>query len=178
VLQSVIASTRSNHARRRDRFAPVPRRTTFGRYLGAAAGAVAPRNDGFTLLEVLVAFVVAALALGVLFDASLSGLRLATSTERHGQAIARARSHLAMAVHADPLEPGDWRGDDGGGFAWHLHVAPVATTMMRPVAALARHGSGDVALTLFSVAVWIEWRDVNGRRQVRLATEQIGQATP
>jgi len=66
------------------------------------ADAVASGNDGFTLLEVLVAFVVAALALGVLFDASLSGLRLATSTEHHGQAIARARSHLAMAVHADP----------------------------------------------------------------------------
>lgn len=135
------------------------------------------RNSaGFMLLEVLVAFAIAALALGVLFHAGTSGLRLALVTSRYEEAVARAQSHLAMAVHAVPLEAGDWHGDDGGGYIWHLNVTPVATTSIHNVSALARRGSAEVGLTLWSVTVSIGWRDGHGLRQVRLATEQAGEA--
>src|SRR6201990_2148464 len=81
-------------------------------------------DRGFTLLEVMIALVIAALALGVLFHAGLSGLQSAQAASHYEQAVARARSHLALAVHASPLVAGDWQGDDGGGFAWHLRVTP------------------------------------------------------
>jgi general secretion pathway protein I len=127
------------------------------------------------LLEVLIAFVIAALALGVLFHAGTSGLRLALFTSRHEEAVARAQSHLAVAVHAVPLAAGDWHGDDGGGYVWHLNVAPIATTSIHTVSALSRRGSPYQGLTLWSVSVRIGWRDGSGLRQVRLATEQVGE---
>ena len=120
---------------------------------------------GFALLEVLIAFVIAALALGVLFDAGVSALRGARAASRYEQAIARARSHLALAVHASPLVAGDWQGDDGGGFIWHLRVAPLASTAVRPVNAVSLRGSSSFPVTLCAVSVGIAWRE--GKRVAR-----------
>jgi general secretion pathway protein I len=123
----------------------------------------------------MIAFAIAAIALAVLFHAGVSGVRLALATSHYDEAVARARSHLAMAVHAVPLEAGEWRGDDGGGYTWRLNVAPLATTSIHTVSALARQGSAEFGLTLYSVTVWIGWRDAAGTHQVRLATDQIGE---
>jgi prepilin-type N-terminal cleavage/methylation domain-containing protein len=127
---------------------------------------------GFTLLEVLVALAIATLALGALFSATLTGLQSTQAASQYQQAVARARSHLTAAVHATPLTAGDWQGDDGGGFAWHLHVVPIARTVVRPISAAALNGIAGIPLSLYLVTVRITWRD----RQVRLETEQIGQA--
>lgn len=133
-------------------------------------------EHGFTLLEVLVAFTIAALALAVLFHAGLSGVQAAQSASHYEQAVARARSHLTLAVHASPLVTGDWQGDDGDGFVWHLRVAPIASTSVRPVFAVTPRRSATFPLTLYSVTVRVGWRDGGGAPEVRLDTEQIGQA--
>jgi general secretion pathway protein I len=151
-----------------------PRVTEGGQGRPPSVRALATR--GFTLLEVLVAFVIAALALGVLFHAGLGGLRSAQAASHYEQAIARARSHLALAVHANPLAAGDWRGDDGGGFTWHLRVAPIASTAAQPVYALTPLRAASIPVTLYAVTVWIAWHD-SSIREVRLETEQIGQGT-
>ena len=134
-------------------------------------------EQGFTLLEVLIAFVIAALALGVLFDAGVSALRGARAASRYEQAIARARSHLALAVHASPLVAGDWQGDDGSGFTWHLHVAPLASTAVRPVNAVSLRGMSSFPVTLCTVSVRIAWHEGGRSREVRLDTQQIAQGT-
>jgi len=129
---------------------------------------------GFTLLEVLVAFVIAALALTVLFHAGVGGIRATQASSNYQQAVARARSHLALAVHASPLVAGNWPGDDGGGYVWHLRVTPLATTRSEPINQATRGGSSTYPLTLNAVSVWITWRDNDTPREVRLETEQIG----
>jgi general secretion pathway protein I len=132
-------------------------------------------EGGFTLLEVLVALIIAGAALGVLFDSGLSSLRSAQAASHYEQAVARARSHLTLAVHASPLVAGDWQGDDGSGFAWHLRVAPIASTTVRPATALTLRKSASFPLTLYAVSVSIAWRDGGTPREVQLDTEQIGQ---
>jgi general secretion pathway protein I len=124
---------------------------------------------GFTLLEVLIAFVIAALALGVMFNVAIDAMKSTTTAQRYAEAVARARSHLAMATAGGTLMPGDWSGDDGGGFNWHIHVVPVSE------AAARRTGGPAVPLVLYAVSVWITWTDDDQTRQVRLDTEQIGQ---
>jgi general secretion pathway protein I len=131
--------------------------------------------QGFTLLEVLVAFVIAALALSVLFDAGLTGLRSALAASRYEQAIARARSRLAMATHANPLAAGDWQGDDGGGFTWHVRVTPIATATVMPIYTPLSRMSANFGVTLYAVVVWVAWGD-DSEHEVRLDTEQIGTA--
>ncbi len=129
---------------------------------------------GFTLLEVLIAFVIAAMALGVLFQAGLSGLRAEQTASKYEQAVSRARSRLTAAIHASPLTGGDWRGDDGDGFTWHLHVAPLASTTVRPTYAATPGGLSSFPVILYSVAVAIAWHEGSVVRQARLETQQIG----
>lgn len=147
-----------------------------------AKGPAARRRDqirsaqsGFALLETLIAFVIAAIALAVLYQAELSGLRSTQAAQHYEMAVARARSHMTLAEHASPLIAGDWRGDDGGGFAWHLRVTSIASTTVQPVTALTLTGSASFPLTLYAVTVWITWADNGATREVRLDTEHIGQ---
>jgi general secretion pathway protein I len=124
---------------------------------------------GFTLLEVLIAFVIAALALGVMFEVAVSALNASRTAARYDEALVRARSHLTMATHGGALMPGDWRGDDGGGYRWQLHVVTVSLGAGGPAGASVR------PMALYAVTVWVIWTEGNRTRQVRLDTEQIGQ---
>jgi general secretion pathway protein I len=81
---------------------------------------------GFTLLEVMVAFAIAALASLVLFRGGLDGAANARAAARTEEAITRAESRLASVGTLTPLRAGTFNGDDGGGFAWRLVIAPAA----------------------------------------------------
>src|SRR5438309_8766157 len=87
---------------------------------------------GFTLLEVLIAFIIASLALAVLAQSGVSSLRSIQNAARYEEALARARSRLALALHGAPLVPGDHQGDDGGGYRWRVRIAPISSTAVRP----------------------------------------------
>jgi len=130
---------------------------------------------GFTLLEVLVAVVIAAGALGALYQGTLGGLlgtRVAGETQ---EAVSRARSRLAAVGHGTPLAPGDSAGEDGGPFRWRMRIVPLAT------APVARGDAAEVArgpqAVLYAVTVWITWR-ADGPREVRLDTMRLDAAPP
>jgi hypothetical protein len=74
-----------------------------------------------------------------------------------------------MAKHGGALMSGDWNGDDGGGYHWHLHVAPIASATSHLAA------GAPVALALYLVSVTVSWPDGDQTRQIRLISEQIGQ---
>lgn len=132
-------------------------------------------QSGFLLLDVLVAFMIGALAIGVLYEAALTGLYSTTVASHYEQALSLARSHLAIAAHGGPPVAGESRGDDGGGFSWRLLVAPIATEAMPPINVITRAEAPSTPITLYAITVWISWRDAGTRRSVRLDTEQIGQ---
>lgn len=140
-----------------------------------AAGAPAPCTAGFTLLEVLIAFIIAGLAIATLTRAAAGGLTATRVAIRYEEAVARARSHLAATTYGAPIAAGDHQGDDGGGFHWRVRVAPIAATTIQPLGTVKRPG---MPVTLYSVSVWITWRDGDANRDVRLDTEQIGQGGP
>ncbi|HUN38852.1 MAG TPA: prepilin-type N-terminal cleavage/methylation domain-containing protein [Acetobacteraceae bacterium] len=124
---------------------------------------------GFTLLEVLIAIIIAALALGVMLRGAIDALNASQTAARYDEALVRARSHLAMATHGGALMPGNWQGDDGGGYRWHLHVTTVSLGAGGPL------GTPAQPLALYDVTVWVSWREGDHRRQVRLDTEAVGQ---
>ncbi len=127
------------------------------------------------LLEVMVAFLIAALALGVVTQAVLTELRSRLVTSRYEQALSHARSRLVIARFGSPLTPEDLRGDDGGGFHWRLRVTPIASTTVQPFGSGGSRQAPDFTITLYAVSVWISWPDAGTQRFVRLDTEQIGQ---
>jgi general secretion pathway protein I len=122
------------------------------------------RAAGFTLIEVLVAFIIASVALAALAHAAIDGLRASSLSAHYQEALARARSHLAAVGRAP--QPGDRQGDEGDGFHWHIRIVPLATTTL---------ASGHA--TLLAVSVAVSWGDRPTRR-VQLDTEQVVGAAP
>jgi general secretion pathway protein I len=133
------------------------------------------QDQGFTLLEVLVAFVIAALALAEVFSLAASGVGAVQVAGRYQQALSRAQSHLAAIGPGIFLVPGVQRGDDGGGFHWSLKIAQVAAAAPDLTSAPASVMPPERA-ALYSVSVAESWEQDGHTRVVRLDTKRVGPA--
>jgi prepilin-type N-terminal cleavage/methylation domain-containing protein len=132
---------------------------------------------GFTLLEVLVASVIAALMFAALLQTALSGIRAVRSAGAYETAMALARSHLAMLGRNAADEAGDSHGSDGP-FDWRVQVKPEA---------VASSGAGivnwylhkdEARATLYAVSVTVSWQSEGRRRELRVDTKRLGFASP
>ena len=80
------------------------------------------RNErGFTLLEVLIAIVIAAVVSGVLMRSAMTGIGTAREAGSYETAVALARSHLALLGRDMASLPAEQHGTDGP-FAWRGRV--------------------------------------------------------
>jgi general secretion pathway protein I len=124
------------------------------------------RQDGFTLLEVLVAFAIVAIALAALIEGAGFGLSAVSQAGRYEEALSRARSHLAaVGPNVDRLV-GEHTDDDGGGFRWALDVRPFTTGDR------STSPTGQTTM-LYAVTVTISWRDGKRSRDVTLVSERL-----
>jgi prepilin-type N-terminal cleavage/methylation domain-containing protein len=130
-----------------------------------------PQSGGFTLLEVVVALAIAAIALVGLFQAGSGGMFAVDTAARAQEAVQRAQSHLAAVGRDAALVQGDFTDDDGGGYRWQLQVRQVATHQV-----LAPGGNAAVPATLYAVEVTISWPGRSGDRSVVLKTLRLGTA--
>ena len=105
-----------------------------------------------------------------MFRAGGGGLVAVNITSRYEEALQRAQSHLAAVGRDTALLQGDSEGDDGGGFRWGLHIAPVASWQ--------GSSATSASATLFDVEVAIYWHGANGERSVRLRTRRLGTTIP
>jgi prepilin-type N-terminal cleavage/methylation domain-containing protein len=122
---------------------------------------------GFTLIEVLVALVIAMLVIGVFTAGTLEGIRGARESARMEEALVRARSRLAQTAAA-PAE-GDFQGDDGGGFHWHV--------LARAKDRYEARESHTVTI-LYAITVWVSWQSGTHTRDVRLDGERLFTRVP
>src|SRR5260370_13246662 len=129
------------------------------------------RENGFTLLEVVVAFAIAALALVGLFRAGSGGLFAVDTAARAEEAVQRAQSHLAAVGRDAALVEGELTGDDGGGYRWALRVSPPTSRQ-----SLAPERVSSATPPLFHVQVAISWPGHEGARSVVLRTLRLGPA--
>ena len=134
-----------------------------------------PRTEeGFTLLETLVAFVIAALALVALYQGAGAGIRSAQVATHTESALSRARSRLAGFNDPALLRPGHQGGDDGGGFAWQTDVVQTSSAPFANADPAAR----GPQLVLYAVRATVSWTTDGGERTVSLATARLGTSAP
>lgn len=127
------------------------------------------------LLEVLVAFLIAALALDVLYGQGIGSLVAARAAGSYQEAISRARSRLA-ALDGSALVPGDQDGNDGSGFHWHTRIVPLAS--LRPARAATVASSAYARGTaLYDVWVTVSWHADASPRAITLHTQKLGPAS-
>ncbi len=94
-----------------------------GRTAGARAGR-GRRRGGFTLLEVLIAFIILAVALVALLKAFSSGLRGLDAAAASAAALQHARSKIEEVGTVIPLEAGEYGGEFEDGTRWSVAIRP------------------------------------------------------
>lgn len=125
-----------------------------------------PPAPGFTLVEILVAFAVAVLLLGILHELFAASLRAAVSAGRLEEAVIMAQSALdagaASSGAADQTE-------NLGPYQRRVRVRPRFDLPASPPPA---------AMMVYEVDVSVAWRDGLRMRTVALSTLHPGPATP
>jgi len=135
------------------------------------------RSAGFSLLEVLVAFMILALVATALFELFGGALRNAGAASDWSRALLLAQSHLAEAASAEPLREGSAAGtDDDGRIAWQTAVAPYAAPDPDPD---LERVSETMTTRVFRVSVEVRYAGGDGReRSVTLSTLKLGARNP
>ena len=90
-------------------------------------------SAGFTLPEVLVAFLILAISLGVLWPSFGGGLASLDSSTFHALALAEARSQIDRLGAEVPLEEGELAGETEAGLSWIMRMHQDESLSSRPI---------------------------------------------
>ncbi|MCW0371859.1 type II secretion system protein XpsI [Xanthomonas sacchari] len=113
------------------------------------------RQRGYTLIEVIVAFALLALALTLLLGSLSGAARQVQRADQLSRATLYAQSLLAAQGVEQPLQPGRSQGTlDQGRYRWTLDVAPYADPRRPPDAAVV-----PGAPTLLQLTLQVRWGD-------------------
>ena len=122
-------------------------------------------QQGFTLIEILVAFMILALSLTVIFRIFSGGLRNIALTEDYARAVLMAESQLSSAGVGYPLEAGVTSGEWGTRFRWERVVEDY-----RPW----EEGRELAAnLQAFQVTVNVDWEQAGRTHQITLSSVRL-----
>ena len=137
----------------------------------------APRVRGFSLIEVLAAFVILALVATALFRLFSASLTNATAAEDYSRALLVAESQLEQAAAAQPLREASERGADASGLVqWETRVAPYDAPDVDPDLEKATEA---LATRMYRVSVAVKFAGADGReRTLSLATVRVGPRNP
>jgi len=127
------------------------------------------RQSGFTLLEVLVAFVLAAIGIVALIQAFAGGLRNLGKMDEYVMAAMVAESRLAEVGILYPVAEGEMEGmEEGDKYRWHVLVSPYEDPDGLVVATEQSPG-------LFLVEVEVNWAGARRPGVFRLQSLRAGQ---
>jgi general secretion pathway protein I len=130
------------------------------------------RSGGFSLLEVLVAFVILAVVGSVLSQLYSSSLRNAGAAEEWSRAVLVAEGHLASAAATYPLKEGSNSGsDDDGRVTWTTKVEPyVAPDTSQDLL----NASAQLPIYLLRVSVNVSFPGASGAdRTIAMSTVKL-----
>ena len=128
------------------------------------------RERGFTLIEVVVAFLLLSLVMATGFELFTAGMRRAVDLEERAQALVVAQSRLATAGTEVPLKDGATSGQsDDGKYRWTLTIARSEEAAADPNQPI------QTAFGLYRIEVVVQWRGAGERDlSLSLATLELG----
>lgn len=130
---------------------------------------------GFSLLEVLVAFVILSLILGVSMRIFSGGLRNARNVDEYQQAMLLAQSRLATVGIELPLKAGESFGEYESGHRWFVRIRPYWEPQMQIFGQTTQTGQPVplMPVSLLLVEVEVQWGDAEKPRLATLATLRL-----
>lgn len=155
---------------RSPRLPPRPACERARRPRGRAAGHA---QRGYTLLEVIVAFALLALALTLLLGTLSGAARQVRWSGDAGRAALHAQSLLDQVGVGAPIEAGESGGElDGGRYRWALDVRPWRDPSTPPDAPLE-----PAAPQLFEITLSVRWGEGRPGDRVELRTLRLAPAS-
>lgn len=126
------------------------------------------RQRGYSLLEVIVAFSLLALALGLLLGTLSGATRQVRWSGDAGLAALHAQSLLDTVGVGEALEPGRRDGEfDDGRYRWSLQVQPWSE--LRPPTAPVQPGGQQ----LLELALTVQWGEGGPRQRIELRSLRL-----
>jgi len=123
------------------------------------------RQSGFSLLEVLVAFAILSMSLGILYQAFSNSLRNVGASGDYSRAIIIAEARLAEAMADVPLNEGSDQGEVDGRYQWKVVVQRYEY-----------EGEEIVSrFTPYQVEVVVSWQNGKHTREYQLSTLRLSQ---
>lgn len=128
------------------------------------------RQRGFTLIEIVVAFVLLGLVLGVSYELFSTGMRRAGDLDDYSRALAVAQSRLAESSVGEIFPEGQTQGEsEDRKFQWTLTVSPYFEAQQDPARQVMS------AYYPVRLAVRVSWRSAaEVERHLDLATLVVG----
>ncbi|MGZ5032107.1 MAG: type II secretion system protein [Usitatibacter sp.] len=129
------------------------------------------RASGFTLIEVVVAFVLLSIVLAIAFEIFSNGLRRAGDLDDYSSALVVAQTRLALAGAEEALKEGQTQGEtEDRRFHWVVSITNSEFSAVEP----GKVAPGGYAL--YRVEVKVAWRGADAREHsMSLATLGLGQ---
>ncbi len=128
-----------------------------------------PQQRGFSLLEVLVAFAILSVSLGVLLQVFATGLRNVGMADDYSQAVLYAESILSAYGRDAPLREGVREGAINERFSWRGAVSVYTDGMP---------DSAKTQVQAYRISVEVSWRGLAQTRSVALETLRLAAIEP
>lgn len=131
------------------------------------------RARGFSLLEVLVAFVILALALGAIMRIFSQGMSRVSESDFYARAVMLAESKLAQLGAGIPLEDGEVSGESEDALRWRVHLAAYDPDSVKTA---GERGAIQVLtpVRLLQIEVEVSWAESQmAPRSIRLMTLRL-----
>jgi general secretion pathway protein I len=123
--------------------------------------------NGYTLIEVLVAMMILALSLTVIFRIFSGGLNKIGIASDYARAVMVAESVLAAAGNTETLQTGESSGSLFEKYRWVRNVTPYTED--------GGQSFDKLAFDVYRVSVVVEWPAIRGDRSLGLSTLKLSE---
>jgi len=125
---------------------------------------------GFTLIETLVAMMVLAICLGIIFQLFSGGLGLARVSEDYTRAAFLAKERMEEVLLFPELTPGEENGEFDEIYRWQVNIEHFP--------AVSEEESEKPIVYTFAIKVMVLWQDGPDQRDLTIQTVTIATLKP